>query len=330
MKIDLHAIVSGTTRELAPNVEALRSKLAERHDVALTIHASHEPEDLTPEALRAAVALEKINSALYDSQLRSLSARQVSNALKHADALRDIGAATRVGAIALVVEDDCELCPDFSDAFDRMLNAVPASSEFVVLGLPGTRHGLQPLAESYRALPVVNAYIVQPALAARLAAAFRPVRYVTNIHISYLLEAFSVAPALYAPALILDGSKTGACVSTIAQGAGLVFCPAYTRARELIEGGDHETAMSVLESADVRDHPDMLHLRALCALHLHGRLAAQPIFQRAVDAFESSGLVLDSSSRLLGDFINSHRPDEGLTKRNAPRASNASTDTTKK
>ena len=157
MKIDLYLIVSGQTKVRSAKLDAVRSRLEDAHDVATVVVSNHEPEDISPKTVRDSVVLERINSPLYDSFLRTLGPKQVSNSMKHLDALKAISTNTRSGAYPIVLEDDALLPDNFDAEFAKMFDEIPSSWDFVCLGLPGSSPGFQAMDTVYKALPVCNA-----------------------------------------------------------------------------------------------------------------------------------------------------------------------------
>lgn len=310
MKIDLYIIVSNQTKVRAPKLDELQQKIKKNHDVKVTFITGNEPEDITPQKIRETIAIEKINNPLYDSLLRTLGPKQVSNALKHLDALKAIAADTRPGSYPIVLEDD-PLTPDTFDAdFQNMFEALPSGWEFVMLGLPGKIAGFQPLSEVYKALPVCNAYMVKQSVASRIANTFLPLRYVTNIHLSYSLEAFGIKPLLYAPQIFIDGSKYGVYVSTLTPTNELLFNKEFVLAKQQIADGLHQDALSTIRSSPLKNHPDFMHLRALCELKVHGKDVAEKTFEQALKVFEDNNAITNNESKFLTDYIGLYSPAE--------------------
>ena len=308
MKVDLYLIVSDQTKVRAPKLDAVRKRIEAAHDVVVTVVAQNEPESVTPKVVRDSVVLEKVNNALYDSLLRMLSPKQVSNALKHLDALKKIASNTRSGAFPIVLEDDPLLPDAFEGDLQAMFDSLPSGWEFVALGLPGDAPGFQDMARVYKALPVCNAYMVKPGLASKLANTFLPLRYTTNIHLSYSLEAFGAKPLLYSPQLFVDGSKYGVYVSTLAPTNELMFNKEYVQAKKQVADGNFRDALFTIKASPLGNHPDFLHLRGLCELEVDGRDVARRTFEEALKVFDENNATTNNESKFLSDYIELFRP----------------------
>lgn len=288
-------------------VDDLLSALRISHDVSVNTVVEHD--EVAPEQMREKVVIEKINNPLFDSQIRALAPRHVSNALKHHEALQRIATGTRVGAIPVVIEDD----PVFDEETvaqeleDSILKA-PSSWQAIMLGLPGRGAGHQPMKEVYRALPLCNAYAIRPGMAAKLAGAFLPVRYTTNVHLSYLFEAFDAEVLLRSPGVITDGSKEGTVVSRITAANELSFDPAYATARRALDEGNLEAAADAISRVRHPEHPDNMHLRALLRSRRDGPESAKVLFREALEAYEREGAIVNNESRFLSDYIDLFRP----------------------
>lgn len=308
MKIDLYLIVSGQTKVRAPKLDAVRKRMEESHDVSVNVVTQHEPEEITPKMVRESVALEKINNPLYDSLLRTLGPKQVSNALKHMEALKMIATNTRSGAFPIILEDDPLLPDAFEGELQKMFDSLPSAWEFVALGLPGNAPGFQEMGRVYKALPVCNAYMVKQSVASKLANTFLPLRYVTNIHVSYTLEAFGIKPLLYSPQLFIDGSKYGVYVSTLSPTNDLIFNKEYAQAKKQMAEGNFRDALFTIKSTPLGNHPDFLHLRGLCELEVDGKEAALKTFEEAMRVFDENNAITNNESKFLSDYIELFRP----------------------
>eukprot|EP00873_Tetraselmis_striata_P027003 jgi/Tetstr1/447267/TSEL_034704.t1 len=308
MKIDLYIIVSNQTKVRAPKLDDLQNRLNKNHDVRVTFITGNEPEDITPHKIRETVVIEKINSQIYDALLRTLGPKHVSNALKHLDALKAVATDTRSGSYPIVLEDD-PLTPDTFDAdFQTMFDNLPFGWDMIMLGLPGKTTGFQHLHDVYKALPVCNAYMIKQSAASRIANTFLPLRYVTNIHLSYCLDAFGIKPLLYAPQLLIDGSKYGVYVSTLSPTNDLIFNKEFVLAKQQIYEGLHQDALLTIRSSPLRNHPDFMHLQALCELQVHGKEVAENTFEKALTVFEENNAITNNESKFLSDYIELYRP----------------------
>jgi hypothetical protein len=166
----------------------------------------------------------------------------------------------------------------------------------------------------YEALPRCDSYCVTPEAARRLADAFLPVRYQTNMHLTYLAAAADLPWLLSRRNVLLDGSKFGAFVSTLTHNNKLFLNREFMRARAILargDGGGDEPASTgeLQEAADAiaaapdPSHPDFLYLGAKLAMRREGAAAAMSAFEAARMAYDAKGCAMDSDSEFLRDYI---------------------------
>lgn len=323
-KIDLYVISSKSTQARAARMDALVQLLKGRFDVWVRSVTEPEPESMSRADVLAKVLIEKVNNSTYDARLRNLQACHVSNALKHAEALRLVSESTRIGSLPIVLEDDAVAGGGVCDSLASLIQQMDARVEcqFVALGLGGGAAGLHRVPEEHKVLPVCNAYAVRPALAARLASSFLPLRYVTNVHLSYLADLFGVPVFAWSPGVFLDGSKTGADVSTLSPTNELIFNADYVRAKKLLEERGADAArevIAIVEASGLAGHPDFMHLRARAVRHAEGAEAARRVYEEALLAYDARSGLVNNESRFLIDYVELFAElQEGQTKANAP------------
>lgn len=309
MKIDLYIITSKQTNIRTKKVAELCERISKLYDTKVTYISEHEPEEITHDKIRESVVLEKINNPLFDSLLRNLTAKHVSNGFKHHKALQLIASNTRFSAYPIVLEDDPLIVDSFNTDISKFLEDIPSSWNIVMLGLPGNSTGFQPLTDVYKALPVCNAYMIKPSVASKLSNTFLPLRYITNIHMSYSLQAFDIVPLLYSPQLFIDGSKYGIYVSTLTPNNELLFNKDYVQAKRQISDKCYKDALFTIQSSPVKNHPDFLHLKGICELEVHGKEAAKQTFEEALRIYDENNAITNNESSYLTDYISLFRGD---------------------
>ena len=304
MKLDVYQIDCNITRTTRARATSdLSSRINSKHDVVWRVVDEYDPETISDEELSTYIHVEKSGDPVFDTMVRPLSKRQVSNAMKHRFALQAIAETCRPDAISMVIEDDPLLTNTFESDFDCFLNRLPTNWNFVLLGLPGKSEGFQHVDEVYKALPVCNAYIVKPSVAMLLSNTFLPIRFTTNLHISSCLNSFQIKPHLYSPHLVLDGSKYGVHVSTLTANNDLFFNREYMLAKAQIQNKEFQKALNTIAESTVRGHPDFMHLQAVCELNLFGSETAQKTFKEAMVVYDQNDAVITNESFFLNTYI---------------------------
>jgi hypothetical protein len=325
-----HVLVSADTH-------AQRAALVARLDAALAPLAltgrlervsEHDARELTAPGALAGLPVDMNPASLDDEALRphvrTLHVRQVSNALKHLEALRRVagaGAGAGAGAarFALVVEDDAVFGEGMSDALRRAASDAPADADLVFVGLPSTRLPPPGATASLfddplslfpgQVIPACESYLVTPDAARRLADAFLPIRLATPAQLSYLFRK-RVARALVAvPNAFVDGSKVGVATSSIETNNQLVWNQAYCKASELLRAGaaagaEGQRELEALWAAQpFKDHPDCLVQRA-DHLAAAGRFPeAQEAYDRALEAYGAANCVVNTNSDFMRRYM---------------------------
>lgn len=268
--------VSGTLDQVADhNVKALMqspgiSKLPVNFNVA----------DMDDEQLRPMV--------------RSLQIRQVSNSLKHLEALRRVAAqasASSAPRFSLVLEDDAVFGDSFKDALAHAVRDAPEDADVVFVGLPSTRLPEPGSSASVfddplvmypngGILPACESYLVTPDAARRLVDAFLPLRLPTPAQLTYLFRKKVAKPYISVPNVFVDGSKIGVTVSTIDANSQLVWNHDYCHVTELLrQNAPKDQFDAAWEKQPFKNHPD-------CIVQLADSLAQQGLIEEAKDAYE--------------------------------------------
>ena len=309
------------------SLEQLLSRVA----ASVRVVTTHEPHDVVGSVAQL-VDLNPANlpasAEEFRPHVRNMQVRQLSSAAKHLEALRAVAAGaagTGSTAFRLVVEDDCL----FGDRAEDVLRAVCASAppevDVVFLGLPspkaapppGGGAALDDLFSVFGVLPACDSYLVRPAAAERLAAAFLPMRFAANVHLTYLVKSAGLSARIAVPNAFVDGSKLGVFACTLDANSKLIwnqhFCQMEVLLRTSEAYGPEQRAQfeALLEAQPFKQHPDVL---LLVAQHLErsGRHAeAAEAYERALAAYDANGCIVNNTSEVLRAYIGVHRHLQG-------------------
>jgi hypothetical protein len=278
----------------------------------------YEPEELTPEVIRAVANLQKPGDPLFDGLLDNLHRRNLSNALKHYLALRHIADADPGGEQDhLVLEDDVVAGEGFGPALTAVRQRGDKRADITFLGLPAPAGAPAQGAPDfdvravYNVLPSCESYLVKAGAAAKLAAALLPVRFRTNVQLSYALRV--VCPELSAratqPTVFMDGSKLGATVSTVEANNELIYNASFAALRKRLEEGPIALpeARAIAQRITSR-HPDVQFRVGLVFLRAGDRQEARRRFEDVYAELKANNAVINSRSDFLKAYIDLHRP----------------------
>lgn len=288
---------------------------------SVRVVSAHEPNDIV-QRVQSLVDLTPTNVTIeeYRPFVRNMQVRQLSSALKHLEALQAIAADAPSTAFRLVVEDDCLFGERAEEVVRTACASAPADADIVFLGLPsptpvppGGGAAFDDLFSVFRALPACDSYLVRPAAAAKLAAAFLPVRFAANVHLSYLTRTLGLSARISVPNAFVDGSKLGVFAGTVDANSRLLWNQIYCQMEVLVRApgdyGPEERAKfaKLLEEQPFKQHPDVLLLEAL-HLERSGRYEdAEAAYGRALQAYDGNGCIVNNTSDVLRGYIGLYR-----------------------
>jgi hypothetical protein len=259
------------------------------------------------------VKIEKLTDPrleLFNKFAKTLDSRNVSNALKHLSALKSIAESGDPEAHHIVLEDDILAGAHWSDALLACLQNLPEGYDIVALGIPGSSEAQFQLASNlYEVLPCCDSYLVSADAASKLSRAFKPIRFITNVHLSYLAKTLKLDVYLHKPNMFLDGSKYGAFISTLTPGNQLILNREYIEAKNALdkpEGKLDERVRKALYENPHSLHPDFKHLQALYEWRKNGPAAAEPVFKDALACYDANNALITNESQFLRDYIRLH------------------------
>lgn len=261
--------------------------------------------------------------------VRALQIRQVSNSLKHLEALRRIaalesadGSGTDPDArFSLVVEDDAVFGESMQDALFRAASDAPDDADIVFVGLPSTR---LPEPGSKRSvfddpltlypnggvLPACESYLVTPGGARRLAEAFLPLRLGTTGHLTYLFRKKVAKPYLSVPNVFVDGSKIGVTVSTIEANSQLIWNQDYCLATELLrQNAPVEQFEAAWERQPFKNHPDCIVQQA-DSYAQRGKIEdAKEMYDRALKTYAENNGIINTHTEFMKRYMSMYGRD---------------------
>lgn len=326
---------SVTVAKLKKVFSALSARSTLLNLTAFQVITSFDPSTISREKIQevALISPEGLSEP-FDRLVGSMNLRQLSNALKHHEALVKISNTSSPDTVNLVLEDDVLYNEDILDrAISTAIRTAPRDWEVMFTGLPSASddnddqetmkfHATNSL---FRCLPSCESYLVSTKAATRLSRSFLPIRFPTNIHISWLLFDTKNHPEsrtyVVSPSIFMDGSKYGTCVSTINANNRLSWNPAYIRLFSLIRATatssteksasetDNQNALidRIYESMNFKTHPDAQYLYALSLIKRQNYKKANELMTSAFKTYEKHDCNLNRSSEFLNAYCDLHK-----------------------
>jgi hypothetical protein len=228
------------------------------------------------------------------------------------------------GGVGLVLEDDAGVGKDWrallSNAAARVASADRESPGGCIafLGIPSPSAGeageAGSLLADFDVSPVCDSYLAGPGAAACLSGGFLPIRFRTNVHLSYLAETLGARAVAFRTNAFCDGSKLGTYASSLNVNNRLILNGEYVRARRILEGLQAsagaterkeaaEAAKAIITSSPLKGNSDLLFLRAVCEAELNGPRHGRTAFSTAYAAATKAGALVNNESELLNSLI---------------------------
>lgn len=230
-----------------------------------------EPVEITKQELKVATNLDKTGNAMFDSVLKTLHIRNISNAFKHAQAFKEIAITSDDDAVNMIIEDDILYGVNVFENLATVLESYPKNADFIFLGLPmannATNNTFIPFSDMYNIAPTCESYLISKAFACHLSAHMLPIKFTTNVQLSFKMQD---RPNVYVtkPNLFIDGSKYGAFPSTVEVNNMLFMNPVYHKLqeiakKEIVTEEDELNFERLFKQSNVSGHPDMVFLLAI-------------------------------------------------------------------
>jgi hypothetical protein len=289
---------------------------------SVTIVDSYDPEDITMDTIRKYVDYSKIQEShveFYNQLLRNLHVNQLSNTLKHLNALELIAKNSNDNELNLILEDDILYEDKVCMSFEKMLQALPEKYDVAFLGMPTTndvmdksKFTFQDTHKIFRVLPVCDSYLVSQSAAKALAMNYTPVKFANNLQFSYIADKLGIETIQSIPNIFIDGSKYGFFLSKISSNNPLIFNNDFINLRSIVTKDtltkeDHKNVQTLLSRTGIKDNPDFIHLECLYHIKKQDYKTAIKRFGDAYETYNANGCILANDSVFLKDYIRTHK-----------------------
>ena len=275
---------------------------------------SNDPNEITDTISvdQSPIPSDNGNFERLNTFLRPLKVVHVSNAMKHKQALEAIANATDEKTIHLVIEDDSLKQSTEADFLDKAMTTFSSEKLSVMfLGIPpgvAARNGKQLVSDVYNALPCCDSYFITPKAAKTTLEHFTPLKFPTNIQLTYALAKAQVITYMSAPAIFVDGSKLGVFASTIDSNNRLVFNGHFVAIAKAIQDNlPEETIDALFTKAEPKWHPEFMHLQASYEKNKGNFRQAEQYYSEALNQYIAFGGIIDNQTELLRDFMRLYR-----------------------
>jgi GR25 family glycosyltransferase involved in LPS biosynthesis len=254
---------------------------------------------------------------LFRSRLKPLHTRQISNALKHLQALKIISKTTNTLPFSLIIEDDALFTAEVETQLREVVKIIPDDADIVFVSLPTPIQSEKEPRKAFvsidglfnQDLPSCDSYIIRNSVTEKICNAYLPIRLHTPSHLRYLIAALGLRAYVATSNIFVDGSKIGIFPSSIDINNVLLWNPPYCRLLDAasspqLSDEDLKKAMQTeKETQSFSKHPDVLALRSRCAARLGNFKEAKELAEQAMEGFEQGGALFNDSSLFLRNYM---------------------------
>lgn len=260
------------------------------------------------------------HNPIYKQFVRPFSMNILSNNLKHMNAI--IRAANGgPDDYHVILEDDVVFSSNIVLQIRSLINGLREKSDWdvIMLGQPSSTMATTKNAEliplgSEALLPCCESYLLSSRSAKLLKERLLPIRFSTNVQLSYLFDRFQMKAFKVFPNIVGDGSKMGTYVSSVQPNNVLIFNNTFKEIYTLLSKGDDyllpadsEHILRLLDANEFKTNPDIMHMEGLFYKTKGDYRKAVEVFERAMSIYKENHAVVNNNSIFLRNYIDCYK-----------------------
>jgi hypothetical protein len=313
--LNLYVIHSKIVAARKDAVMQLAKKLNDSNlfKVNMKLVEDYEPDQISGDMIKKYTNFEKTGVEHFDSQLKSIHIRNLSNGLKHFAAIQHIAntESMETPCVNLVVEDDILYGERIVEQLIDVIQSLPTDFDLVFTGLPNNKaaNGYVPFNELYKIAPSCESYIISSSCAKKVHTSYLPIKFSTNIHLSYIIHKLNLAAFIAKSHVFIDGSKYGVYLSVIEPNNMLWMNPDFHKLKAISESSDKsaehvQKVIAMFNGMQFKNHPDVMHMYARFVKNNVGDLQkVREIYAAIYAALSQNNCLLNNESLFLKDYI---------------------------
>jgi GR25 family glycosyltransferase involved in LPS biosynthesis len=315
-KITIYFIHSKELSTRQPFCEKLIQTLKTSFDVNVQYIDENDATEIDIAKIQSFVKLDKPGTNdIFDVLIKNLHVRQLSNALKHFEAYKKIFDSD--DDYSLILEDDVLFSNDVNSELMKAIKAIKKIKEnwhIVFTGMPHPADfkidaPITKTTDVFKIIPVCDSYFVNKKTVKELIDAFSPIRYITNIQLSYIMTHKKIETFMYSPNVFIDGSKYGVFLSSLEANNKLFFNNDYNKLVGLIrkeEYSDNDTKdiESLMNSIQFKEHPDIQYQFGFYEMRRKNYKEAKVIFDSIYEIYTKNSSLVNNESEFLFNYCN--------------------------
>lgn len=318
MNLNVYVIHAAPLAVRKQMIEALVTKLKVLFAVTTTYITDHDPSSININAIRPMIDLNKTGkSELFDSLARNIHIKQLSNTLKHIEALK---MASTSPDYSLIIEDDVLYTEDVATKLSDFIKTLKQQTwdiAFTGLPQPTPKDGVEHTGTSmvvndvFKIIPSCESYIVSQTGAKQLLEIVLPIRFPTHIQFSYLYTMSETLKCIMAtPSIFIDGSKYGVYLSSLEPNNRLFLNAEYNRLQAMVNKtkdekytkAEEEAIENIVMTMKFKNHPDNLYQIGLFEMRRGHYEKARDVFEAVYTAYLQNDCILNNESEFLLNY----------------------------
>ena len=217
------------------------------------------------------------------------------------------------------MEDDALFGDPVLKSLATTVYNAPDDADLIFLGLPSNRSppagavSFDDAGSLFPMLPACDSYLVTAEAAARMSASMSPIRFPTNIQLSYAIRTLGLKSYVAVPNVFIDGSKLGVFTCTVDSNSRLIWNQQYCLTDALVRGTDpyanidserqQTEFVRLWNEQPFKEHPDVLAQRGAFLAKRSQPEQARDAYQRAYDKYIADNAIVNNTSEFLRSFI---------------------------
>jgi len=298
------------TKELdmrKPFCEKLITELEKKFTLNVKYIDEYETTDIDNNTIRTFVNLEKTsNNDIFDLLSKNIHVKCLSNTLKHYKAYEYINNSD--DDYSIVIEDDVLFSNNLNDRLLETIKEIKKLDNLwhiLMLGVPIPSQHVSDkkiinTSDIFKILPVCDSYFVNRKTVSELIKQFIQVKFITNVHLSFIQAHRNINILMTSEPIFVDGSKYGLFLSSLEVNNKLFLNNDYNTMslilKDIDASGMSEEKIKKFEdvsaSVQVKNHPDVMYLTGL--FHLKNKN-----FEKCKEIFDSIYQILDSNKTVI-------------------------------
>lgn len=289
-------------------------------DISVEFYTKFDPEASSAQLIQGMINLVKTEKVeLYDKLLKNMHIKQASNVVKHYSALQEASKSTESFDYVMIVEDDVMFGDDVGHKLVQAIQKMSsADCDILFLGLPSlvpiveNTLKIQPVKDMFKILPCCDSYIIKSSAVQKLEAAYAPIRFSTNLQLSYIFETNDFNVQMTVPNILLDGSKFGLYLSSLEANNKLFLNPEYNQLNSIVRKDvcsveDVAAAKKLLETMKFKNHPDIMFLAGMFEIKLGNYEKAKSVFEAIHNIYNQNHSIINNESEFLQVYMNLYK-----------------------